>query len=136
MNWQRGSGLIPVSERGATAGSVLCGSGRSNRGIRLRILQEQARGEGGSIQGGFVILDVGDNMHSAFLRPLLNRMTNAAEVLGIIRQQHAGCINVANRNILVAEQNRGAAQPLAERPPQRQEGVASDPDHLRPNRSP
>ena len=52
----------------------------------------------------FVILDAGDNMHSASLGPLLRRVTDAAEVLGIIRRGHPGCVHVANANILVVEQ--------------------------------
>jgi hypothetical protein len=58
----------------------------------------------GPINGGFVILDVGDNMHSGALEPLLNLVTDAAEVLEIIRQLHGGCVSVVNTNILVTEQ--------------------------------
>jgi hypothetical protein len=92
----------------------------SNRGLRLQISQDQARGHDGPIQGSFVILDVGDNVHSQSLRPLLHRATDAGEVLGVIRQRHAGCVNVANANILVPEALEGEpATPGAERPPGR-----------------
>ena len=47
------------SRRGAAAGSVLCGAGMNNQGLRLRVAQEQQRGNDGPIQGGFVILNVG-----------------------------------------------------------------------------
>ena len=94
-----------VHKRGAVAGCVLRGSGLNNQGLRLRVSQEQARGNDGPIKGSFVILDVGDNMHSQSLRALLQRVTNAAEVIGIIRQHHPGCVNVANANILVPEPN-------------------------------
>ncbi len=85
------------------AGRVLCGCGSNNQGMRLRVLQAQVRGHDGPVQGAFVILDVGDNIHSQALQGLLHRTTDAAEVLGIIRRQHAGCVNVANANILVLE---------------------------------
>src|SRR5205807_614047 len=92
-----------VHKQGALAGSVLCGAGLNNRGLRLKVLQEQTRGHDGAIKGRFVILDVGDNMHSPSLTALLQRVTNAEEVLGIIRQCHPGCVNVANTNIVALE---------------------------------
>ena len=92
-----------VNKQGALAGSVLCGAALNNRGLRLQVLQEQARGMEGAIKGRFVILDVGDNMHSQALTALLQRVTNAAEVIGIIRQCHPGCVNVANTNIMALE---------------------------------
>ncbi len=98
-------------DQGARAGSVLRGAGLNNQGLRLRVLQEQARGNGGGIKGGFVILDEGDNMHSQSLRALLQRVTDAEEVVGVIRQHHAGCVNVANASILVVEGGRPAGRP-------------------------
>jgi hypothetical protein len=92
-----------VNKSGAIAGAVLCGCGHKNGGLRLRVLQDQRLGDGGPIEGRFVILDVGDNMHAQSLQPLLQRVTNAGEVLGIIRQEHPGCVSVANTNILVLE---------------------------------
>jgi hypothetical protein len=93
-----------VNKRGAAAGCVLAGAGLNNRGLRLKVLQEQLRGNDGPLRGGFVILDVGDNTHSQPLQALLGRVTDAAEVVRIIRQRHAGCVNVANANILVREE--------------------------------
>jgi hypothetical protein len=46
---------------------------------------------------------VGDNMHSQPLTALLQRVTNAEEVIGVIRHHHPGCVNVANANILALE---------------------------------
>lgn len=103
MTLFRGSGTKTVSARGAAAGSVLCGTGMNNQGLRLRVSQEQRRGNDGPIQGGFVILSVGDNKHADSLEPLLNRVTNAGEVIRVIRERHAGCVSVANANILVVE---------------------------------
>ena len=54
---------LTVTRLGAIAGSVLRGSGLNNQGLRLKVVQAQPRGNGGGIQGGFVILDVGDNYH-------------------------------------------------------------------------
>jgi hypothetical protein len=93
-----------VNKTGGVAGCVLRGAGLNNQGLRVRVSREQARGNDGAIRGDFVILDAGDNMHSASLEPLLRRVTDAAEVLGIIRRGHPGCVHVANANILVVEQ--------------------------------
>ena len=95
----------PVSKRGAAAGSVLRGCGAHNKGLRLRVLQEQARGNEGAIKGGFVILDAGDNIHTPSLRPLLGQVTDAAAVTGAIREAHHGCVSVVNANILVVEKS-------------------------------
>jgi hypothetical protein len=81
----------------------LCGSARNNQGLRLRVLHEQRPGGGGALQGDFVILDVGDNKHSPSLGALLQRVTNAAEVLAVIRRGHPACVHVANASTLVVE---------------------------------
>jgi hypothetical protein len=94
-----------VNRCGASAGSVVCGAGLNNQGLRVKLLQEQVRGHDGGVLGGFVILDVGDNMHSPCLEALLHQETNAAEVLGIIRREHAGCVSIVNTNILISEEN-------------------------------
>jgi hypothetical protein len=93
-----------VNKRGAGAGCVLCGAGMNNRGIRLKVLQEQPRGHDGPLRGGIVILDVGDNTHSQSLQAVLGRVTDAEEVVRIIRQRHPGCVSVVNANILVREE--------------------------------
>jgi hypothetical protein len=95
---------LTVNKQGAVAGSILRGIRPNNMGIRLRVLQEQARGNEGGIRGKFVILDVGDNVHSGALEALLDTVTDAQEVLGIIRAEHRGCVNVANSNILVMQE--------------------------------
>ena len=110
MTFVRRTRLRTVNKHGAVAGCVFLGVGLNNQGLRLRVLQEQARGNGGPLQGGFVILDVGDNKHSRSLAGLLQRVTDAEEVLGVIRQLYAGCVNVANANILALEPT-GAAPP-------------------------
>jgi hypothetical protein len=101
---------LSVSNRGAVAGSILCGSGLSNRGVRLQVLQEQAQGADGPLQGKFVILDAGDNPYSVSLWALLDRETDAAEVMAVLRQEHAGYVNVVNAGILVLD-DRWAATP-------------------------
>src|SRR3954464_14036419 len=50
-----------------------------------------------------VLPDVGDNKHSESLAGLLQTVTNAEEVLGVIRRLYVGCVNVANANILALE---------------------------------
>lgn len=92
-----------VVDNGAAAGGVLRGAGMNNQGLRLRISQDQARGQSGPIRGDFVILEVGDNIHAATLARLVQRTTDAQEVVHIIRQAHPACVNVANANILIVE---------------------------------
>lgn len=98
-----------VSSQGALAGSLLRGCGGNNQGLRLRILQDQVKGNSGPITGNFVILDLGDNKHSDTLSELLNQVTNAQVVLRLLRQQSPGCVSVANANILGVEKDE--AQP-------------------------
>jgi hypothetical protein len=95
-----------VSKSGAAAGSVLCGAAANNQGLRLRVLQDQRKGQDGPLTGQFVILDVGQNMHSASLAALLGKVTDAAEVLAAIRRNHRGCVSVANARVLCLEQER------------------------------
>jgi hypothetical protein len=92
-----------VNRCGAAAGCVLRGSGGNNRGLRLRVLQEQPRGHDGPLRGQFVILDVGDNLHAQALGALAGRVTDAGEVLRAIRPLHPGCVSVANTNHLALE---------------------------------
>src|SRR5205823_2584594 len=92
-----------VSRTGANSGRILCGSGINNQGLRLQISHGQTKGNHGPIEGRFVIIDVGDNMHSKSLEKLLHRATNAEEVLGIIRLLHPACVNVVNASILLLE---------------------------------
>ena len=103
MNFRRQPLSRSVSTLGAVAGSVLRGAGLNNRGLRLRVLQEQEKGHDGPIRGLFVILDAGTNRHSRSLADLLHSETDAREVLGIIRERHPGCVSVANANILAPE---------------------------------
>jgi hypothetical protein len=95
--------LPTVDRLGAAAGAVLVGVGRSNRGLRLRVRHEQAAEDEGPIKGDFVILSAGDNIHADALRPLLSRVTSAAEVLRGIRLRHRGCVNPVNANSLAVE---------------------------------
>jgi len=94
---------MSVSNRGAAAGTVLVGGGLSNRGVRLQVLREQAKGDDGPLKGRFVILDVGDNMYSQSLRFLLDRETDAAEVMGILGPEYGGYVHVVNAGILVLD---------------------------------
>src|SRR5437763_799566 len=92
-----------VDKVGAPSGSILLGAVRNNKGLRLKIFESQSRGHGGAIRGRFEILDFGDNKHSPALQGLLGASTDAEEVLHLIRQEHAMCINVVNANTLTAE---------------------------------
>jgi hypothetical protein len=94
---------LTVTKCGAGAGAVLAGCNQNNRGLRLRVAEAQARGAFGPVAGAFVILDAGDNRHSAALLALMGRETNAAEVTAAIRRDHPGCVSVANRNVLSPE---------------------------------
>jgi hypothetical protein len=92
-----------VSQTGAKTGCILCGAGANNTGLRLRILQDQPRSQGGPIRGSFQILNVGDNKYSEFLEGLLGRATDAEEVVRLIRREHPGCVSIVNANILILE---------------------------------
>jgi hypothetical protein len=98
-----------VNAQGACAGTVLVGTGLSNKGLRIRITKDQERGMQGPIQGEFVILDAGDNARSDALRPLVNRLTDAAEVARVIRADHPACVNVVNAHALVPEHSEPEA---------------------------
>ncbi|HEX5272410.1 MAG TPA: hypothetical protein VFW33_18060 [Gemmataceae bacterium] len=93
-----------VEARGAGPGSVVQGIGAANWGVRIRVLCEQPKGHGGPLRGAFVILDAGDNKHSAALFALLGRETDAATVLRVSRRDSPCCVSVANTNILVPEE--------------------------------
>src|SRR3712207_8421950 len=58
---------------GAEAGSVLLGFGRHNKGLRLKVAQAQAKGDGGPVRGQFVILDVGANRSEEHTSELQSR---------------------------------------------------------------
>lgn len=103
MAFWRQTQPLTVSKQGASAGCILRGCGGNNQGLRLRVLQDQPRKNDGPITGEFVILDVGDNRHSDVLAELLHKVTNAKEVLELIRGQHTACVSVANANILALE---------------------------------
>ena len=93
-----------VSRKGAKADSVLCGTGKNNQGLRLRIAEDQPGGSDGPVRGPFVLLDVGTNRHSDALLPLLNQVTDARQVLDLIRRQHPACVSVVNANLLTVEE--------------------------------
>jgi hypothetical protein len=67
------------------------------------VLQDQARGTDGPIQGRFVVLDPGDSKHSAVLKAFTGQDTDAGEVLRAIRRLHPGCVSVVNTNLLALE---------------------------------
>src|SRR3954454_5069095 len=94
---------LSISKCGATAGSILRGSSKNNKGLRVQVCQGQLRGHEGAIKGRFVILDSGENKHSPFLESLVQQLTDADAVLGIIRREHQACLNVVNANSLVLE---------------------------------
>jgi hypothetical protein len=99
----RRKGQRTVEDCGAVPGAVLVGLGPSNAGLRVRVLQAQARGDGGPIKGDFVILAAGDNPHADALRPLVGWETNAEEVVVAVRRRHPTSVNPVNANILASE---------------------------------
>lgn len=92
-----------TSTHGAGAGSILRGFGLHNLGIRVRVAEDQKPGSAGPITGRFMILDVGNNMHSGALHELLDVLTDAEQVVRVIRQDHPSCVSVVNVNILTLE---------------------------------
>jgi hypothetical protein len=92
-----------VVREGANPGCILRGVAAGNRGLRIRIFEQQPKGGFGPIQGRFVLLAAGDNKHSAVLGGLVGKETDAPEVLRLIREDSPGCLSVVNTNILVLE---------------------------------
>ena len=99
----RRNGQRTVEDCGAAEGSVLVGLGPNNAGLRVRVVQAQARGDGGPIKGEFVILAAGDNHHADALQPLVGSETNAEEVVVAVRQRRPTSVNPINVNILTVE---------------------------------
>ena len=106
-----------VSQTGAKTGCILCGAAPNNTGLRLRLLQDQPKGQGGPIGGAFQILDVGNNKHSEFLEDLLGRTTDAEEVVRLIRREYPGCVSIVNANILVLEEGSASSARAVPRKP-------------------
>jgi hypothetical protein len=105
-----------ASTDGAAAGAVLRGCAGNNEGLRIRVLEDQPRGASGPVRGPFIILDAGDNRHTASLEALLHRPTDAAEVLRAIRRARQACVSVVNLAGLVADErvtNPALASPMA-----------------------
>jgi hypothetical protein len=100
-----------VCRTGAKTGCVLGGAAKNNRGLRLRIMQDQPRGSDGPLVGAFHILDVGDNKYSACLEALVGRATDADQVARTIRQASPQCVNIVNSNLLVAEKESAFSTP-------------------------
>jgi hypothetical protein len=103
MSFLRPQRPSSVNTSGAAAGSVLRGAVPNNRGLRLRVLQDQARGTDGPILGRFVVLDAGDNKHSESLKAFAGQVTDAGVLLLALRRQHPGCVSVVNTNLLALE---------------------------------
>jgi hypothetical protein len=92
-----------VSDSGAQGGCILTGAAPHNVGLRVKVFRDQPKGDGGPIKGQFQILDAGTNKHSDSLQRLLGLMTDADEVIAIIRRAFPGCVSVVNANILTVE---------------------------------
>jgi hypothetical protein len=94
-----------IANHGANAHSVLRGVAPTNQGLRLQILEQQAKGGLGPIKGRFVILATGDNKHADALSGLVGEVTDAQEVLRLIREGSPSCVSVVNTNILALEED-------------------------------
>jgi hypothetical protein len=106
-----------VSQTGAKTGCILCGAAPNNTGLRLRILQDQPRGQGGALSGSFQILNVGDNKYAEFLEGLLGRATDAEEVVRTIRREYRQCVSIVNTNVLIVEKEEVAPAHAVPRKP-------------------
>jgi hypothetical protein len=73
----RAGEIQKLEQTGAAAGSVLRGVFPNNRGLRLRVLDAQTKGNGGPVVGDVVLLDGGDNKHRSVLAQFLNRVTRS-----------------------------------------------------------
>jgi hypothetical protein len=98
-----------VNTTGARARAVLVAVGPNNRGLRIQIVRSQTANAGGPVDGPFRVLDAGSDRHAAVLRELGDRITDAEEVLRLVRRGHPQCVSVVNARSLVVEENRPAA---------------------------
>jgi hypothetical protein len=106
--------MVPsVGRQGADPDSILCGVGEHNRGLRLRVLVAQPRGNEGPLEGQFVLLDAGQNRHTETLTALVGQVTDAHEVLTLIRKKHPNCVSVVNANSLAHDSALSAAERAA-----------------------
>jgi hypothetical protein len=86
-----------------------------NEGLRLRVLQDQPKGEPGPIRGRFLILDVGNNKHSISLMQFLGVTTDAQELVTVLRRSYPACVSVVNASSLTVEEPL-ASQELGKEP--------------------
>jgi hypothetical protein len=94
---------VTLVDTGAKAGSLVCGAKKHNEGLRVRLLETQAHGDGGPVIGRFVLIDAGDNGRSDLLRAFVGTTMNAEEILHIVRIGHPSCVNPVNANALMPE---------------------------------
>jgi hypothetical protein len=94
-----------VNKTGAPAGAVLYGCGLHNQGVQLRVFNKQEPGRDGAITGPFLVLHAGQGIHANVLETFLQRTTTAEELLKALRTAHPACVNVANMNILMVNEN-------------------------------
>ena len=92
-----------VTDTGARSGCILRGIVPQNDGLRLRVLEDQPKGEAGPVKARFQILDVGNNKHASSLLELLGATTDAEEVVTVRRRSYPACVSVVNANILTVE---------------------------------
>jgi hypothetical protein len=95
-----------ITFSGANAHSILLGVSPTNQGLRLQIMEEQPKNGLGPIKGRFVLLDAGDNKHADTLSDLVGKVTDAQEVLRLIREQSPSCVSVVNTNLLTVEEEQ------------------------------
>ena len=101
--WTHGLRQATVHATGAAAGSVLKGISPHNKDLRLRVYQDQAKSDGGPIQGVFQLLHAGDNKYAAILDGFVGRDLTAAELLVAIRRDYPQCVSVVNASALAVE---------------------------------
>ena len=94
---------------GAVALSLVEGMTDKNRGLILKIKQEQNKGENGWIKGRFEIIDAGTGYYAEQIRPLVGQTMNAADmiekVIGELGPTTKTKLTILDRNSLRVKTN-------------------------------
>jgi hypothetical protein len=93
-----GTKLGTVKQTGAQAGDILVGIDKLNRGLQVRVRENQEK-DGGRIEGTFDVLDAGNGYYSQYLNTFVGKTYREAKDL-ITDVQDAGaekCTHILNR---------------------------------------
>ena len=96
---------------GAKTGSLARGLRKGNRGLILKLLQDQPVHENGWVKGRFVVLEAGDGTYGAYLKAFVGRTVTVGEIqpglleaINATRSKSLSRLTVFDRNSLGIEE--------------------------------